>query len=437
MAFTTEEILSFFSVRGANPLASRVPENVDILPTPGHGLYSRGREAAERRRDDVFGSRNDDLLSDLPSPGFGDPVYNVLKGEDIDVSEDYFQPLSHGDDDACAGGTGVKSLYERFSFATNENPHLPVTERREDVIRTIESNQVTIIQGATGSGKSTLVPQFLLEHYATHQRHCNIVCTQPRRIATRSIARYVAKCRGWQLGTLVGYQVYNDKVTSEDTRLTFVTTGVLLEKLVSMKNMNEYTHIILDEVHERNIDTDLCLLLVRKLLRTNSRQVKVVLMSATLESQEYAQYFAVRLPHQPSPIPAPVLSVEGRVWPVMEFYLDDLRPFGEVEGLMPENPRVSRTQLQMCKTLIEHFDHLEEEDPDYGRGDFFRGTVLCFLPGMPDIKEMDRLLDHEKFATRNRINILPLHSEISADEQYKVFLAPNEGMRKVSSVLKT
>lgn len=248
MAFTTEEILSYFSAKGSNPLASRVPENVDILPTPGHGMYSRGKQEVERRREDVFAIRDGRSLDhSYQSAGFVEPVYNLHKSEDVDVSEDYFQ-LPHESLDACAGGTAVQALYERYSFATDKNPYLPVTERREDVIRTIESNQVTIIQGATGSGKSTLVPQYILEHYASQQRHCNIVCTQPRRIATRSIAKYVAECRHWQLATLVGYQVYNDKSTTDDTRLTFVTTGVLLEKLVSMKNMNEYTHVILDEV---------------------------------------------------------------------------------------------------------------------------------------------------------------------------------------------
>lgn len=250
MAFTTEEILSYFSAKGSNPLASRVPENIDILPTPGHGMYSRGKQENEgRQRGDVYASRSLDYSYHLQNSGFCEPVYNLDKSEDVDVSEDYF-PLPGESFDACAGGTAVQALYKRFSFATNLSPHLPVTERREDVIRTIESNQVTIIQGATGSGKSTLVPQYILEHYASHQRHCNIVCTQPRRIATRSITRYVAECRGWNLGTLVGYQVYNDKVTTEETRLTFVTTGVLLEKLVSMKNMNEYTHVILDEVRK-------------------------------------------------------------------------------------------------------------------------------------------------------------------------------------------
>ena len=252
MAFSNEDIMSYFCATGPNPLASKIPEHVDILPTPGHGLYTRGKEREkererERRRreeDDIFGPRS----SEPPqpeSPGFDEPKYNLDGTEDVDVSEDYFQPAASNVDESSYV---VRALYDRYSFSVNRNPHLPVTERREDLIRSIESNQVTIVQGATGSGKSTLVPQYILEHYAMHTKHCNIVCTQPRRIATRSIARYVAESRGWNLGSLVGYHIYNDKVTSEDTRLTFVTTGVLLEKLVSMKNMNEFTHVILDEV---------------------------------------------------------------------------------------------------------------------------------------------------------------------------------------------
>ena len=105
-----------------------------------------------------------------------------------------------------------------------------------------------MIQGATGSGKTTQVPQFILQEHLTARKSCNIICTQPRRIAAKSVAKFVAECRGWSLGTLVGYQIGMDKKMGELTRLLFVTTGVLLEKLVNQKNMNQYTHIILDEV---------------------------------------------------------------------------------------------------------------------------------------------------------------------------------------------
>lgn len=105
-----------------------------------------------------------------------------------------------------------------------------------------------MIEGSTGSGKTTQVPQFLLKEHMAADKHCNIICTQPRRIAAKSVAKFVAESRGWPLGSLVGYQIGMDKKVTESTRLSFVTTGVLLEKLVNQRNMNEYTHVILDEV---------------------------------------------------------------------------------------------------------------------------------------------------------------------------------------------
>lgn len=150
-----------------------------------------------------------------------------------------------GDDDY---DVTISDSLSKFSFDIDHNPRLPIEDFKEEIVATIEANPVTLIQGETGSGKSTQVAQYILQQYASSLRHCNIVCTQPRRIAATSIAKYVCRNRGWDLGSLVGYQIGMDKMVSEDTRLTFVTTGVLLEKLINMKNMNQYTHVILDEV---------------------------------------------------------------------------------------------------------------------------------------------------------------------------------------------
>ena len=107
-----------------------------------------------------------------------------------------------------------------------------------------------IYTGATGSGKTTQVPQYILDEYAKDQRYCNIIVTQPRRIAAVSISKRVCQERGWTQGSLVGYQIGRDKCISEDTRLSYVTTDVLLNKLIQEKNMNQFTHVILDEVRK-------------------------------------------------------------------------------------------------------------------------------------------------------------------------------------------
>ncbi len=106
---------------------------------------------------------------------------------------------------------------------------------------------VTLL-GATGSGKTTQVPQYILDYYYERRKFCNIVVTQPRRIAAQSISKRVSEERNWPLGHVVGYQVARDRKVTEDTRITYMTTGVLLEKMIRNKNMNEFTHIVLDEV---------------------------------------------------------------------------------------------------------------------------------------------------------------------------------------------
>lgn len=134
--------------------------------------------------------------------------------------------------------------------------------------------------------------------------------TQPRRIAAISIAKRVSEERNWPVGTLVGYQVGMVNNTSQDTRLTYCTTGVLLHKLINSKNMLDFTHVIIDEVHERDQDMDFLLLIVRKLQRSNSRPVKVILMSATFNVEKFSSYFSI--PVNNKFVPAPIIDVAKR-----------------------------------------------------------------------------------------------------------------------------
>ncbi|XP_077997158.1 ATP-dependent RNA helicase TDRD9-like [Glandiceps talaboti] len=322
-------------------------------------------------------------------------------------------------------------VYKHYRFDHTYSPDLPITQYQDQIITTIESNQVTVIQGSTGSGKTTQVPQYILDHYVKENRYCNIVVTQPRRIAAISIAKRVSDERGWQLGSLVGYQVAMDRCTSDDTRLTFLTTGVLLQKLINTKNMNQFTHVILDEVHERDQDSDFCLLVVRKLLRSTSRHVKVVLMSATIDSDLFSQYFS--LPVRGELESAPVVNVEGKAYDVTEFYLEDICKMrtGQMPFLESDKPSVSNEARELARQLILGFDREELQDQEE-RVDNFpanRGTVLVFLPGIIEINDMYQCLNSDLIP--HRLWVLPLHSSITREEQSKVFTKSEKGRRKV------
>ena len=124
---------------------------------------------------------------------------------------------------------------------------LPITRHRDTIVRLIASNQIVIISGSTGSGKTTQVPQYILDEHLRANRNVNIICTQPRRIAAISIARRVSEERGLQLGSMIGYQVSLDKQAQDDTRLLYVTTGILLQRLINNKSLKPFTHVIIDE----------------------------------------------------------------------------------------------------------------------------------------------------------------------------------------------
>ena len=316
-------------------------------------------------------------------------------------------------------------IFENYSFEHTYSPKLPITNFQNEVLDTIESNSVTVIQGATGSGKTTQVPQYILDHYIKQKRYCNILVTQPRRIAAISIAKRVCQERSWELGGLVGYQVARDKSISGDTRISYVTTGVLLQKLISAKSLNEYTHIILDEVHERDQDTDFALLVVRKLLRTNSKHVKVVLMSATLDSDMFSRYFS--LPINGRLEGAPVVTVEGRSYPVEEIYLNEIIHSVHKRSLPlldPGEPGIDEEQYHTAACLIGQLDSWEIDVQGATDNGFAgeRGSVLVFLPGKEHIKDMDKMLND--VCWERHLWVLPLHSQITNEEQSQVFRNP-------------
>lgn len=205
---------------------------------------------------------------------------------------------------------------------------LPAYNSRNDIITSVTANQVTVVSGATGSGKTTQVPQFLLEQASKNQAPVSIICTQPRRIAAMSVAERVSSERCEKVGGVVGYQVKLNSKVSSRTRLIFCTTGVLLRRLQSDPNLESLTHVVVDEVHERSVETDFLLLLLREIL-TRRPTLRVVLMSATLDAQKFSRYFETALAGANSAVP--IVSIPGRTFPVHELYLADAVELAEYQ----------------------------------------------------------------------------------------------------------
>eukprot|EP00752_Nemacystus_decipiens_P002894 g2693.t1 len=206
---------------------------------------------------------------------------------------------------------------------------LPAYLQREDIVDTIRDNQVVVLSGETGCGKTTQVPQFVLDDLIDQGDggKCNIICTQPRRISAVGVADRVASERCEKVGGTVGYQIRLDSRVGPSTRLTFCTTGILLRRLTSDDTLAGVSHIMVDEVHERDLQTDFLLVILRDLLPKRP-DLRVVLMSATLQADLFTKYF-----HD-----CPSITIPGRTFPVEITYMDDVNRIlrgGKTPVVMP------------------------------------------------------------------------------------------------------
>lgn len=289
------------------------------------------------------------------------------------------------------------------------------------------------IKGATGCGKSTQVPQYIYDTCAKKGKPCNIIISQPRKIAAVTIAYRVAKERDVELGDEVGYQVSLDKCTGESsgeqTQITYCTTGVILQKFIMAKSMNAYTHVILDEVHERTVETDLLITIIRRFLYHNSQKTKVILMSATMDSTDFIDYFKIQTDGPDFFLPPIIdLSDDERNFPIREFFIDDLNeqhaPIGIRDRIKKcfrddSTPGISQEMYQSVAQLITFLLIKHSQMKKHS------ATVLVFLPGIYEIETMKKELEIYSTKTDSRFvpfNIFILHSMLSTEDQKKVFV---------------
>lgn len=309
---------------------------------------------------------------------------------------------------------------------------LPAWRLRDEIVHTVNRCNVTIISGETGSGKSTQSVQFVLDDLIQRQLGAvaNIICTQPRRISALGLADRVADERCARVGDEIGYTIRGEsKQKPGVTKITFVTTGVLLRRLQTsgggaddvVAALADISHVVVDEVHERSLDTDFLLVLLRQILRTR-KDLKVILMSATLDADVFEAYF-----REVGPVGR--VEIAGRTHPVTDYYVDDVMHFTGFRGYFdedePENKSFSANlrsigfgiNYDLIAETVRHIDH------QLGAKD---GGILIFLPGT---MEIDRTI--QALSSFPNLHALPLHASLMPADQKRVFPLPPAGKRKV------
>ncbi|BAN01515.1 ATP-dependent RNA helicase HrpA [Ilumatobacter coccineus] len=279
---------------------------------------------------------------------------------------------------------------------------LPITERHDELLEIIRDHQVVIVAGETGSGKSTQIPKLCIE--AGRGADGVIGHTQPRRVAARTIAERIADEIGSELGADVGYSVrFNDNI-SDGTLVRVMTDGILLAEIQRDRMLSRYDTLIIDEAHERSLNIDFILGYLKQLL-PRRRDLKVIVTSATIDTERFAEHFA-----SDDGEPAPIVTVSGRTFPVETRY----RPFGA------DNPDDEHDRRDQVDAIVDACKELKSE------GD---GDVLVFLSGEREIHDA---ADALKRLDEPSLEVLPLYARLSSQEQQRIW-KPHAGRRIVLS----
>ncbi|XP_038548220.1 ATP-dependent DNA/RNA helicase DHX36 [Micropterus salmoides] len=342
---------------------------------------------------------------------------------------------------------------------------LPSYGKKEELVELINSNRVVVVSGETGCGKTTQVTQFILDDYINRGMGsmCRVVCTQPRRISAISVAERVASERAESVGNgnSCGYQIrLQSRLPRRQGSVLYCTTGIILQWLRSDPFLSSISHLVLDEIHERNLQSDVLLVIVKDLLNLRD-DLKVILMSATLNAEKFSRYFDN----------CPMIHIPGLTFPVEEFLLEDIvemtryrpqnpdrrpswkRGFLQGRNSRPEKeekeaeykeswPCYARTlqgrysdntievlemldndekiDLELILALIRHIVLKDEE-----------GAILVFLPGWDNISSLNDLLMAQQMFRSDRFVIIPLHSLMPTVNQTQVFKRPPPGVRKI------
>ncbi|KAK8916437.1 putative pre-mRNA-splicing factor ATP-dependent RNA helicase [Platanthera zijinensis] len=339
---------------------------------------------------------------------------------------------------------------------------LPSYKEKEALLQAISLNQVVVISGETGCGKTTQLPQYVLESEidAARGATCSIICTQPRRISAMTVAERVAAERGEKLGESVGYKVRLEGIKGRDTRILFCTTGILLRRLLVDRSLKGVTHVFVDEIHERGMNEDFLLIVLKDLLPRRP-ELKLILMSATLNAELFSSYFAG----------APMVHIPGFTYPVRTHFLENileitghrLTPYNQIDDYGQEKSwkmqkqALRKRKSQIASSVEEALEAADFRDyssrtreslacwnPDSIGFNLIEsvlvhicqkerpGAILVFMTGWDDINSLkEQLQSHPILGDPIKVLILPCHGSMASSEQRLIFDKPENGARKI------
>jgi pre-mRNA-splicing factor ATP-dependent RNA helicase DHX38/PRP16 len=411
-------LLENFQSQGMTKQPVRDPHSDMVLAANrGSALVSRLRESRENTRQiqsligsDVKPKNSNGIINPSPSTSLSS---NYTHSVDPDLVNKPSISITRGRQGADrihavespneSVAISIQKMSPNHDSIDKERMRLPAYKCRQDLLNIICDNRVVILVGETGSGKTTQLAQYLLEDGLGGPNRGVIGCTQPRRVAAMSVARRVAEEVGCQLGTTVGYSIRFDDCTSPGkTYIKYMTDGVLLRESLQDPDLDAYSVIIVDEAHERSLQTDVLLGLLRRIL-CKRRDLRVIITSATLDASRFIEYFDG----------APLFTIPGRAFPVEVFYSDS-----------PVNDYVDSA----IKKALE----IHANSPP--------GDILIFMTGQEDIEAVCNEIrvrmnifnascesNERKYAP---LNTIPVYSQMPVEQQGRIFQPSQDGERK-------
>ena len=303
---------------------------------------------------------------------------------------------------------GSMNLLEKEKLIKNqiqqEKQNLPIYEYKQEILKLIKDKQILIIEGETGSGKTTQIPQYLYEN-GFCDNNKKICVTQPRRVAAMSVASRVAYEMGVKCGHEVGYSIRFEENVSPMTKIIYMTDGIFLRYLLSDNLLNEFSVIMIDEAHERSIQTDIIFGIIKTLIEKRE-DLRIIISSATLSTLKFKNYFSE----------AEIIKVPGRRFPVDIYYT--------------KSPEPDYIEAAVITSLQIHISQAEELFDDDNSG----GDILVFLTGQEEIELAKRMINNQIKKLRGKIPncvVLPIYAALPSEEQAKIFMPVSKGERKI------